>query len=242
MTSSSRGAALADVRTATRPGDGIIRQRQTRDRVVCNAWQPPRHGDPSRFGFAQAQLEDEAVAELLLLREQAEMEAKQLIATAERTAEAMARDARETAYRLGHEEGLAAGRAEAERESTAQVHRLLAIAEQAAIDHDRLIQTIQTQAVALSLAVARKVMNDELRTDPWLIARLISTAMEKLAGERIVRLRLCADDVALVTRRIDQLGIDPACQIVADPSLGPGDCIAEAETRHVDARLDALDR
>ena len=146
----------------------------------------------------------------------------------------------------GWQAGFEAGRAEATaRAREALDAELAVIRQQAAVVLDRLARTIDDlaaseaqaaegfartaagAAVALAEAILGRALADEVLGATAAAERALA-ALGEPAG---AILRLHPDDVALLG------DTGAAVRVVADPSLGRGDAVAESDDRTVDARI-----
>ncbi len=117
--------------------------------------------------------------------------------------------------------------------------------EQAIVDlvdlKERILSHEQERMTELSMAIARRVVGRELRTDATLIAGLVVEGVVAL-GERdgvTVRLGPMSDeatDVALALALRTKL---PKCEVIRDAELEAGDCVVETSLGRVDESLSA---
>jgi len=155
-----------------------------------------------------------------------------------------ASDARLAADRArGYEEGLAAGRAEMQRqieELGARVQRLDAVVGALARPLESLDQAFEQQLVLLALAIGRQLARRELRADPSQLIAVIRDAVGRLpAAARDVRVHLHPEDAAVVRERLAAPAQERAWTLVEDPTLSRGGCLVRTDSSQVDARLES---
>lgn len=118
--------------------------------------------------------------------------------------------------------------------------RLLAAIEALRLRSERLAEEARADALEIGFIVARKVLEQELRTGPKALFDLIRSAIRKAGESRKITLRLNPEDCATLegageeqrrTLTLAQL------ELVADPELSPGDCVVEGDLGIVDGRL-----
>jgi flagellar assembly protein FliH len=93
----------------------------------------------------------------------------------------------------------------------------------------------------LALAVARKLIQRELKTDPALVRDLVARAIELLPLDHALELHLNPADLAALTPHAEALmprGRALTLQWVPDPTLEPGSFLVESPLRIVDGRTD----
>ena len=91
-------------------------------------------------------------------------------------------------------------------------------------------------AVAVGILVAEEILRHTLEVDAKAVAELVHAALREVPDEPGTRVRVSADDlprIELVLAGTKRAGLS----IVADPEFGPGDCVVEAPSLVIDARL-----
>lgn len=159
--------------------------------------------------------------------------------------EAIEEQARQNGFEAGYAEGHEVGKHEAEkaaraksdkqlRETVAQLESLAGgLTDPLAEAADQL----EPEILALTVALARKVLNAELETQPEQIERVLHQALEQLPGRhREVRVHVHPDDRALLEDYAQTL--DARVQWVSDNGLARGGCRVEAGAAVVDASLE----
>ena len=88
---------------------------------------------------------------------------------------------------------------------------------------------VETEVVHLALAIARKILEREAKTDPLLLAGLVRIALDEIENSSAVRLRVSPDRIPTWQAHLTAA---PTCQrleLLPDASLSPDDCILETE-------------
>jgi len=133
-------------------------------------------------------------------------------------------DAIRTAAR---EEGARRGRADAARE-------LLV----AATEHRAALEAARTDIVRLALALARRIVSEEIRLAPERVEALVGATLSAAPGARVLRLRTHPDDAERARAAAIAADPDGRVQLHLDPGLSRGDCVLETEGGSIDARID----
>ncbi|NDY97140.1 flagellar assembly protein FliH [Wenzhouxiangella limi] len=191
------------------------------------AWQPP---DVRRPG--QAVAPNKPAARPRTIHSAAELERLQ-------------KQAWEEAHAAGRREGLEKGLAEGRDEVRHQVRILKSMIQAvqkplAAIDDE-----VEQELASLAVAIARHVIDDELRSDPARIVKLVPQAIADLpAGSREVRVRVHPDDAELLHEHLPDGDGEASWSLVEDAAVRRGGCRIDSPTSSVDAtletRLDAV--
>jgi len=143
----------------------------------------------------------------------------------------------------GYEAGLAAGRAEMQRqiaELEGRVRRLDALLGLLAQPLAELDAEVQQQLTLLALAVGKQLARRELKSDPAQIVAIIREAVGRLpVAARDVRVHLHPEDAAVVRERLATPSQERAWSMVEDPAMARGGCIVRTDTTQIDARLES---
>jgi flagellar assembly protein FliH len=144
------------------------------------------------------------------------------------------RAAREAGFR----DGEAAGKAQAENEIRIAINRLAqSIAE---MDQYRALlqRQAETEAVQLSIAIARRVLRRELSVDPAAIEGLLRAALQKLQSQDRCRVRMHPYHAAVLRSEVDRLGMAAKVEVIEDPAQEPGAAVFEMSRGNLDASID----
>jgi len=157
------------------------------------------------------------------------------VAELEKQAERRAREAREA----GRAEGEAQAKAQAQEEVRATIERLAnAIAE---LDRYRgqLLRQTETDAVRLSIAIARRVLRRELTVDPSAIEGLVRAALERLQAQESCRVRMHPDFIFALRECVERMGMEGRVEIISDPAQEPGAAVFEMSRGSLNASIDS---
>jgi flagellar assembly protein FliH len=146
----------------------------------------------------------------------------------------------EQRVREAHQAGVQEGRAAAESERAAEIQaalaRLGAAAAQIAGLRPKLRAEAETDLVRLAIAIARRILNRELSTDPQAIAALVEAGLRKLKSQEAVRIRVHPEHKAALEAALAAAGA--RLEITGDPALARGDAILETARGDLDASVD----
>ena len=100
----------------------------------------------------------------------------------------------------------------------------------------------QRAAVELGVTIATRLLHDKIQAGDYPVETLVRQAAERLNTEEPITLRLHPADLHLLEQRLDGRPLfapDATIRLVGDPTLGRGDCRAEAGENVVLAELRA---
>ncbi|MBZ5591184.1 MAG: flagellar assembly protein FliH [Acidobacteriia bacterium] len=140
-------------------------------------------------------------------------------------------DARQAAFR----EGEAAGRAAAQNEIRPLLERFAHTIEELAALRPRLREQAERDVVRLAVAIARRVVRRELTIDPQAVAGLAKAALEQLAAEERIRVRVHPEDEAAVRSSLAQTRRADAIEVTGDAALERGSAVFETGRGNLDA-------
>jgi flagellar assembly protein FliH len=162
-------------------------------------------------------------------------EAEVKLPTAEEI-EQIYQQAREDGASKGHEEGYQAGYQQGQAKVQAEAHHLA----QAATGLDSFLTELEPQVanelLALSVALAREVIRQEISIRPETLLPVVREALAQLPHQHAA-IYLHPDDASLLrSYQGDQLG-HAGHRIHEDSKLARGDCLIEAGGSQIDASL-----
>ena len=147
------------------------------------------------------------------------------------------------AYAEGHRRGTEAGHAEYLQSVGQSAETLRGAADAMRAARERFIASLEPQIIALVKDIARRVLRRELKGDEELLRSTVRAVLGNLADREQVTLRVNPADLDVLRREkvslLEEFDAVERMEIVGDESIAQGGCVAETETLHVDARLDA---
>lgn len=157
------------------------------------------------------------------------------IAELEKQAEQRVREAREA----GRLEGQAQAKAQAQEEVRATLERLAAAIAEIDQYRGQLLRQTETDAVRLSIAIARRVLRREITVDPSAIEGLVRAALERLQSQENCRIRMHPDFVPILRGCIERMGMESRVEIIADAAQEPGSANFEMARGSMNASIDS---
>lgn len=153
-------------------------------------------------------------------------------------------EAREKGYREGHQEGLAAARAEVEEEYRAKFQDALALLEsfhRALCDErDALLALLVPQMVRLWEAVLSRMLMDRVNLDQGALLRVLKGVLSKISDRERLLLYVNPEDRGMVEGALSDFGDllrgNRHLEVVPDPDVDLGSCIVETNLGVYDAR------
>lgn len=159
--------------------------------------------------------------------------------------EAIEEQARQNGFEAGYAEGHELGKQEAEKAARAKsekqlretVARLESLANGLTDPLAEAADQLEPELLALSVALARKVLGVELETRPETIQQVLHGALAQLPGRhQQVRVHVHPEDQTLLEEYAQ--GLDAQVQWVPDTNLARGGCRVEAGPAVIDASLE----
>lgn len=157
-------------------------------------------------------------------------EAEEIVDAARLEADRLVGDARAAVCRIAVD-----ARAEASREGSRYWNEAAIALSQA---RDASIASVEREAVALALEIARRIVGDHVASTPGAWADLIARSTERLRRDATLVIRHAPVDSERVHVVRDRLSAFREIAFEPDDSLDSGDCIAECAGVRVDARID----
>ena len=142
------------------------------------------------------------------------------------------------AFDRGVAEGTAAGRQQSAAQIQPVIEKLARTVDELAALKPRLRHEAEEDVVKLALAIARRILYRELATSPEALLGLVRSALDRLEGREVHRLRVHPQDAASLQQKMQSAGNARKIEIVGDPSLQRGSAIFETAHGALDASVD----
>lgn len=194
------------------------------------------------------------------LVDEANRRAEEILREAKAERERLLATARNEGYKAGYAEGLAKGTAEGEEKGSQQARAAssetlenLTRAWAGALDafeqrRDAMLQAARTEVVRLAAEIASRVTRRVVELDEAAVLPQIEAVLGVVARPSRLTVRVHPDDLALAAAElpdiVSRFELCRHAELVADPSLGRGSCVAVTEDGgRIDAGISAqLDR
>ena len=147
------------------------------------------------------------------------------------------RTAREQGHQAGVTEGTEAGMQQEAANWTAALARLAAAIDEMSKMKTRFRAEVEEDAVKLALAIARKILNRELASDPEALVGLARVALEKLNLRELQRVRVHPLDSPAIEKMLAASSGPRRLEVIADRTLERGGAIFETERGMLDASV-----
>lgn len=186
--------------------------------------------------------------------ENVRQQARQMLLDAEGEIEAVRQQAREQ----GKQEGLVQGLQQAEQELTQRVqHQAGQLLQQrlngvlgglkqatAQLEQERqqVLARWEQRALQLSLAIAEKLIHQQLQAHPELLVKRVEEILELALGGSRTIIRLSPADLERVGPHLQEV-LDltrqhAGVELIPDDRLSAGDCVVETDQGRIDARIE----
>jgi flagellar assembly protein FliH len=142
------------------------------------------------------------------------------------------------ARQQGFQEGQAAGRQSLAGQVEAMQLKLARSIEELTGSRLRCRREAEKDAVALALAVARRILHRELTVAPDALLGLVKAAFDKMEAREVHQVRVSRQDSAMLRQFFEQMGLPQRVEVIADPALAAGGVIIESSRGLLDASVD----
>jgi len=146
------------------------------------------------------------------------------------------------AYEKGFSQGLLEGGTQA-RDTFGNAAALLAqLAHEVAEAKESFLNKTEEDLVVLSLAIAREIINQEVKTNPDIVKAVAKEAIAQLIDKEGVTIRVNPRDFDVIKASESEMGGilegKDRCKFLSDDFISRGGCVIESKTGIVDADLD----
>jgi flagellar assembly protein FliH len=158
--------------------------------------------------------------------------------------DSLQKQAQQEGYKVGFEQGQAAGHqaglASGKHDVNNQLTILSQIIETLNTPLENLDVDMERDIVALVKTVARQVIRREIKADPDHVIGAVRGALAVLPiNDRKIKITLHPQDVELVKKGLSLEGDDESRRWIEDPTLSRGSCHLETTNTSVDASVEA---
>lgn len=102
----------------------------------------------------------------------------------------------------------------------------------------RYFAGVEAEVVKLSLAIAARILHREAKMDPLLLSATVRVALEKVADESGMTMRVPVDDLVM-WRGIFEAEGDTSLKVTGDERLSAGECVLETKVGTVEMGVSA---
>lgn len=181
------------------------------------------------------------------IRNNAQDEAKTIIAQATSEAEKIKEQAQKAGFQDGFQEGYHAGfqkgLEEVKNQFLSEIGEAQRIKEEIINERERLYQQFEQDLVALAVDIAKRAIYDRLETDDEILANVIESTLRKIQGKVKVRLKVSKRDYerisSLKERLLSKLRHIEDMEVIEDDFLSPGSCVVDTGNGIIDGSVDA---
>ena len=157
-------------------------------------------------------------------------EARQVLEDARLKAQHLEREA----YEEGFRQGLESGREVGEKSLEQSLKRCSSLAEALEKEKTELYARRERDLVELIQIISRKVIDQELKTQPEAISNLLARGFRLLAQQEEIKLRVHPQDYELL-KQAPRPGWPTGVELVADGTITPGGLIFSTQAGEIDA-------
>ena len=146
-------------------------------------------------------------------------------------------EVRKEAFQSGFAEGERAGAENAMRQMQGAIASFGQAAHELTSLKPRLRAEAEGEMVALSLAVARRIVHRELHVDPTTVLAIVRACLQEFDRVEIQCLTVSPEDLEAVAAHFRENPV-PNLKLVADPSVSRGGAVFQTNQGELDARIE----
>lgn len=100
-----------------------------------------------------------------------------------------------------------------------------------------MAKKVERDLVGLALAVSKKVIGQEIKTDREIVLNMLNKALEKLRDRSLAEIHVNPEDLDFVEANRARVNFRGALELIPDPSISIGGCLIRTKTGDIDARI-----
>jgi flagellar assembly protein FliH len=188
-------------------------------------------------------LQEQMEQELAQLREQAIKELEQWRKQEEEKFLLELEEQKRLGYEEGYQLGIQDGTQHAQQLYQSQLTKAATVLEQAYQEKAAVIQEAEPFVIELTTEIAKKVLKQELKTNPDSLLQLIKEVLASVYETSSITIGVAPEDFAFVQKQREQLmaidtGAHVEIKVLPDYSVEQGGCIIRTSSGSIDARID----
>ncbi len=240
---------VVEVPRAEQPQD-IEAPRELDEQPTVRVSAPSTNGHTDRISLPQPQasvnwqqlrtdaeaIVDRAAGDAESLVRQAESKALELMEAARARSAKLESDARDA----GREQGYAAGKSAAEDELAPVIMTIRELIESVRAQRSAVIAAAEPELARLAMAIAERVIHDELQTNQNVIVENVRQALTRLVSREVVTLRVNPVDLDTIRHHRDEIvaaGDVEHLRIVEDQRVDRGGVVVETDAGTIDSKV-----
>ncbi|MDQ0337264.1 flagellar assembly protein FliH [Caldalkalibacillus uzonensis] len=147
---------------------------------------------------------------------------------------------RENAYRDGYEQGFRQGKQDAEEQFKDKIEQVENIIKEAYIQRDKLLKSAEPDLLKLSVAIARKVIGEEIKQSPEVVKSLIQHSLQHVLERDELRLHVPAEQYTTFLAYIDEWAaeVEGELKLIPDSTLTAQQCMLHTPHGSYDLSID----
>ncbi len=142
-------------------------------------------------------------------------------------------------YKLGREQGIAEGSAEASQHWNPLLERLSQTIADLGTFRARFRRESEPELLKLSMAVAKKILRREVSVDPFALLGVLKAALESINQAELLQVRLHPTDSETLKARIEEMELPASVAVLGDPAIARGEIRVETKRGTVEAGIQA---
>jgi flagellar assembly protein FliH len=144
------------------------------------------------------------------------------------------------AQERGHAEGIVSGRAAAEAQAADAIGAIQELVESVRAQRHLVIESAEPEIVRLAMAIAERIVHQQISIDPNVIVESVRHALTRLANREIITLRVNPADLETIRKHREEFANSNEIEhlrIIEDQRVDRGGVIIETEAGTIDAKV-----
>jgi len=185
---------------------------------------------------------EELLLELAQQRERAQQELHEWRTREEESFRLQLEEEKRRGYEEGYQLGIEDGNQLAKEQNQIHLQKAADILEQAYQEKAAIIQEADPFVIELTMEIAKKVIQQELKTDPDALLHIIKQTLSSVYETDSISIGVAPEDFSFVQKQREQLlamnNGQVEIKVFPDYSIQQGGCIIRTSSGSVDARID----
>lgn len=105
--------------------------------------------------------------------------------------------------------------------------------------NEEISKRVESDLVALALAISKKLIGREIATDREIVVTLLNKALAKLSDRTLAEVHLNPEDLTFIEANRESVLFRGSLELKPDPTISVGGCLIHTKKGDIDARIES---
>jgi flagellar assembly protein FliH len=151
-------------------------------------------------------------------------------------------EAESVGFDKGYLKGISEGAVSGKKEVEPIINKLTKAVDEINKIKSNLTKMAEIETVSLSIAIAKKIVGNEIAINKEVICNIVKEALKRVDGHDDIKIKINTSEMQILEDNKIELKKIASCvkdfEIIGDENIAPGGCIVETNIGNIDARIE----